>query len=401
MEKRKKVVLAFSGGLDTTYCAIYLSKKLNMDVYTVLGNTGGFTTKELIDIENKTKELGVIQHMNLDVTKEYYDKCIKYMIMGNILKNNTYPLSVSSERAFQAMAIAKYANELGADYIAHGSTGAGNDQIRFDLFFKIMAPNAEIITPTRDLKLSREEEVKYLKINGISADFEKMKYSINAGIWGTSIGGKETLSSHLGLPESAYPSQVELEETSLLKIGFEKGQIQSVDGQLFEHPIDAIQKIQSIGGKYGIGRDMHIGDTIIGTKGRVAFEAAAPIMIIKAHQTLEKHTLTKWQMYWKEQLANWYGMLLHEAQYLDPVMRNIESFFEDSQKKVSGEVSLKLFPKYFEVIGISSPHDLMSDAFGKYGESNGSWTADDVKGFTQILSNPLNIYHTVNKETVE
>lgn len=401
MEKRKKVVLAFSGGLDTTYCAIYLSKKLNMDVYTVLGNTGGFSTKELIDIENKTKELGVIQHTNLDITKEYYDKCIKYMIMGNVLKNNTYPLSVSSERAFQAMAIAKYANEMGADYIAHGSTGAGNDQIRFDLFFKIMAPQAEIITPTRDLKLSREDEIKYLKENGVTADFEKMQYSINAGIWGTSIGGKETLSSHLSLPESAYPSQVELEEESLLKIGFEKGQIKSVNGQLFKHPIDAINKIQSIGGKYGIGRDMHIGDTIIGTKGRVAFEAAAPIMIIKAHQTLEKHTLTKWQMYWKEQLANWYGMLLHEAQYLDPVMRNIESFFEDSQKKVSGEVSLKLYPRYFEVIGISSPHDLMSDAFGKYGESNGSWTADDVKGFTQILSNPLNIYHTVNKETVE
>lgn len=401
MEKRKKVVLAYSGGLDTTYCAIYLSKKLNMDVYTVLGNTGGFSTKELIDIKNKTKELGVIQHTNLDVTKEYYDKCIKYMIMGNVLKNNTYPLSVSSERAFQAMAIAKYANEMGADYIAHGSTGAGNDQIRFDLFFKIMAPQAEIITPTRDLKLSREDEIKYLKENGVTADFEKMQYSINAGIWGTSIGGKETLSSHLSLPESAYPSQIELEEESLLKIGFEKGQIKSVNGQLFKHPIDGISKIQSIGGKYGIGRDMHIGDTIIGTKGRVAFEAAAPIMIIKAHQTLEKHTLTKWQMYWKEQLANWYGLLLHEAQYLDPVMRNIESFFEDSQKKVSGEVSLKLYPRNFEIIGVSSPHDLMSDAFGKYGESNGSWTADDVKGFTQILSNPLNIYHTVNKETIE
>lgn len=401
MEVRKKVVLAYSGGLDTTYCAIYLSKKLNMDVYTVLGNTGGFSPEELNNIENRTKDLGVIQHTTLDVTQEYYDKCIKYMIMGNVLKNNTYPLSVSSERAFQAMAIAKYANEMGADYIAHGSTGAGNDQIRFDLFFKIMAPQAEIITPTRDLKLSREDEIKYLKINGISADFEKMQYSINAGIWGTSIGGKETLSSDQSLPESAYPSQVELSDPTTLKIKFEKGQIQSVNGQLFEDPIEAIKKIQSIGGKYGIGRDMHIGDTIIGTKGRVAFEAAAPIMIIKAHQTLEKHTLTKWQMYWKEQLANWYGMLLHEAQYLDPVMRNIENFFEDSQKNVSGEVSLKLYPRSFEAIGISSPHDLMSDAFGKYGESNGSWTADDVKGFTQILSNPLNIYHTVNKETTE
>jgi argininosuccinate synthase len=397
MTDKKKVVLAYSGGLDTTYCALYLSKELNMEVYTVLGNTGGFSPEELEDIEQKTKQLGVKEHTVLDVTQEYYEKCIKYMIMGNVLKNNTYPLSVSSERAFQAMAIAQYAHQIGADYIAHGSTGAGNDQIRFDLIFKIMSPNAEIITPTRDMELSRETEIDYLKKNGVTANFDKMQYSINAGIWGTSIGGKETLSSNQGLPEEAYPSQVMKTEPTKLEIGFEQGQVVSVNGVNYDNPLDAIKEIQSIGGAYGIGRDMHIGDTIIGTKGRVAFEAAAPLMILKAHETLEKHTLSKWQMHWKEQLSNWYGMLLHEAQYLEPVMRNIEAFLKDSQKTVNGTAILMLYPRYFEVEGITSPNDLMSDAFGKYGESNEGWTADDVKGFTNILANSMKIYYTVNE----
>lgn len=396
-DNKKKVVLAYSGGLDTTYCALYLSKELNMEVYTALGNTGGFSASELKEIEERTKTLGVKAHATLDVTQEYYDKCIKYMIMGNVLKNHTYPLSVSSERAFQAMAIAQYAHEIGADYIAHGSTGAGNDQIRFDLIFNIMAPNAKIITPTRDLELSRETEINYLKEHGVSANFEKMEYSINAGIWGTSIGGKETLSSDQPLPEEAYPSQITMTEPCKMEIGFDNGELVSVDGETFTNPLDAIKKIGAIGSSYGIGRDMHVGDTILGTKGRVAFEAAAPLMILKAHLTLEKHTLTKWQMYWKEQLSNWYGMLLHEAQYLEPVMRNIETFLTDSQKNVTGTVTLKLYPKYFEVEGICSDHDLMNDAFGKYGESTQGWTPEDVKGFTNILSNPLKIYYTINK----
>jgi len=395
---KKKVVLAYSGGLDTTYCALYLSKELNMDVYTVLGNTGGFTDSELVEIEKRTKQLGVIQHTAIDITKEYYEKCIKYMIMGNVLKNNTYPLSVSSERAFQAMAIAQYAHSIDADYIAHGSTGAGNDQIRFDLIFKIMAPNAEIITPTRDLELSRETEISYLKANGIQANFEKMQYSINAGIWGISIGGKETLSSNLPLPEEAYPKQVVKTDPEKLNIEFAKGELVGVNGQKVAHPLEAIKLIEKAGAAFGIGRDMHVGDTIIGTKGRVAFEAAAPLMIIKAHETLEKHTLSKWQMYWKDQISNFYGMLLHEAQYLEPVMRNMETFLVDSQKKVNGSVTIKMSPKYFEVEGIESPNDLMSDLFGKYGETNEGWTADDVKGFTNILANSLKIYHTVNQE---
>lgn len=394
--KDKKVVLAYSGGLDTTYCALHLSKDLGMKVYTVLGNTGGFSDQDLAAIENKTQKLGVIAHTSIDLTKEYYEKCIKFLIMGNVLKNNCYPLSVSSERAFQAMAIAQYANEIGADFIAHGSTGAGNDQIRFDLIFKIMAPNAQIITPTRDLELSREEEIQYLKDHGIDDAFEKMAYSINAGIWGTSIGGKETLVSDQTIPEDAYPSQVIQTEESELSIGFEKGELVSVNGQKFENPLDAIKTIEKLGSAYGIGRDMHIGDTILGTKGRVAFEAAAPILILKAHEMLEKHCLSKWQMYWKEQLGDFYGMLLHEAQYLEPLMRNIECFLEETQKTVSGEVKLMLYPKYYQMIGVNSPNDLMNDAFGQYGEKNEGWTADDVKGFTTILANSMKIYHAVN-----
>lgn len=396
MTDNKKVVLAYSGGLDTSYCALYLSKELNMEVHTVLGNTGGFTSSELKDIALKAKNLGVNNHLVINLTNEYYHKCIKYMIMGNVLKNNTYPLSVSSERAFQAMAIAQYAHEIKADYIAHGSTGAGNDQVRFDLIFKIMAPNAEIITPTRDMGLSREFEINYLKKNGVDANFDKMEYSINAGLWGTSIGGKETLTSHKALPESAYPSQLSKFDESELIIAFREGEIVSVNNKKYDNPVEAIQEIENLASPYAIGRDMHIGDTIIGTKGRVAFQAAAALIIIKAHETLEKHTLTKWQMYWKEQLSNWYGMLLHEVQYLEPVMRNIETFLLDSQKTVNGEVIIKLAAKRFEIQGIKSPNDLMNDAFGQYGEKSDAWTPDDVKGFTNILANSMKIYHSVN-----
>ncbi len=393
----KKVVLAYSGGLDTTYCALYLSEKMGLKVYTALANTGGFSAEELKEIEERTKLLQVKKHLTIDVTSTYYKKCIRYMIMGNMLKNNTYPLSVSSERAFQAIAIAEYANAIDADYIAHGSTGAGNDQIRFDLIFKILAPNAQIITPTRDLELSREDEIAYLKEKGIKANFEKMKYSINAGIWGTSVGGLETLTSHKALPEEAYPSPLKKTGEEQLELEFEKGELIGVNGTKYS-PLDAIKKVNKLGSAYAIGRDIHVGDTIIGTKGRVGFEAAGPLLIIKAHEALEKHTLTKWQLYWKKQLSEWYGMFLHEAQYLEPVMRNIEKFLEDSQQNVSGKVFLKLAPKRYEIEGIESKHDLMDAQFGAYGEKAEGWTAEDVKGFINILGNPLKIYHTINKE---
>ncbi len=391
-----KVVLAYSGGLDTSFCVKYLTNEKKLEVHSAIANTGGFGTDELATIEKNAYALGVASHATLDVTEVYYRKCIRYMVYGNILKNNTYPLSVSSERIFQALAIVDYARKVGARYIAHGSTGAGNDQVRFDLTFQILAPEMEIITPIRDLKLSRDEEIDYLKKCGVQRDWTKMAYSINKGLWGTSVGGKETLTSRKPLPSEAYPSQPQSNGNELLTIDFEKGEITKVNGQLYTTQTEAIRAIETLGNKYAIGRDIHVGDTIIGIKGRVGFEAAAPLMIIKAHHALEKHTLTKWQLYWKEQLANWYGMLLHEAQYLEPVMRDIEAFLENTQQNVTGTVYLRLNTYRFEVEGIESAHDLMKSGFGDYGEVNKAWSADDVKGFTTILGNSLKIYNKVN-----
>ena len=392
---KKKVVLAFSGGLDTSYCAKYLSDEKGFDVYSVIVNTGGFSDAELAEVEQRAYNLGVCHHETVDVTQDYYNNCIKYMIFGNILKNNTYPLSVSSERAFQAMATVAYAQKTGAQYIAHGSTGAGNDQVRFDLVFQILMPDVKVITPIRDMKLSREAEIEYLKSKGVTDNWEKKAYSINKGLWGTSIGGRETLSSDSWLPEEAYPSQLKVTGETLLELTFEKGEPVEVDGEKLP-PVEVIRRIEKTASAYAIGRDTHVGDTIIGIKGRVGFEAAAPLILIKAHHLLEKHVLTKWQQYWKEQLANWYGMLLHEGQYLDPVMRNIEKFMDDSQKYVSGRVKVILHPYRFEVLGVSSEHDLMNAKFAKYGEENTAFTGDDVIGFTKILSNQMKIYGAVN-----
>ncbi len=393
----KKLVLAFSGGLDTSFCAKYLKEEKGFEVYTAIANTGGFSEQELKVIEERAYKLGAVKHVVIDVTNEYYQNCIRYMVYGNVLRNNTYPISVSSERVFQAIATINYAKEIGAGYIAHGSTGAGNDQIRFDLTFQVLAPEIEIITPTRDLLLSRQEEIDYLKKHGIEEDFVKMQYSINQGLWGTSVGGKETLTSSKGLPETAYPSRLEATDERLLELGFIKGELKTIDGKSFDNGPKIIQALEEIASKYAIGRDIHVGDTIIGIKGRVGFEAAAPMLIIKAHHLLEKHTLSKWQIYWKEQLGNWYGMFLHEALYHEPVMRNIETFLESTQGNVTGKVFVKLKPYHFELQGIESEHDLMNSGFGEYGETVKAWTANDVKGFTKILSNSLKIYNKVNK----
>ncbi|WP_167614412.1 argininosuccinate synthase [Maribellus sediminis] len=392
----KKLVLAFSGGLDTSFCVKYLKEEKGFEVYTAIANTGGFSDKELKAIEERALALGAVQHVTLDVTNEYYEKCIRYMVFGNVLRNNTYPISVSSERVFQAIATIEYAKEIGAAYIAHGSTGAGNDQIRFDLTFQVLAPDIEIITPTRDLMLSRQQEIDYLKKFGFEADFTKMAYSINQGLWGTSVGGKETLTTNKNLPEEAYPSQLEATGEKVIELGFEKGELVSLDGEFYEDGPEIIRALEEVASKYAIGRDTHVGDTIIGIKGRVGFEAAAPMITIKAHHLLEKHTLTKWQSYWKEQLGNWYGMFLHEAMYHEPVMRNIEDFLESSQEKVTGKVIVKLKPYHFELVGIESEHDLMNSGFGEYGETVEAWTADDIKGFTKIMSNSLKIYNKVN-----
>ncbi|MDR0732912.1 MAG: argininosuccinate synthase [Dysgonamonadaceae bacterium] len=389
---KKKVVLAFSGGLDTSFCAMYLSQEKGYEVYTALANTGGFDADDLKKIEERAYQLGAKKHVSIDITKEYYDRCIKYMVFGNVLRNGTYPVSVSSERIFQALAIIRYAKEIGADYVAHGSTGAGNDQVRFDLTFEVIAPEIEILTPTRDMTLTREYEIDYLKKHGYEADFRKMTYSINKGLWGTSIGGKETLQSDQTLPEEAYPSQLREKGEEILKISFEKGEISAVNGKPYADKVQAIREIERIGAGYAVGRDMHVGDTIIGIKGRVGFEAAAPLLIINGHKMLEKHTLSKWQQYWKDQIGTWYGMFLHEAQYLEPVMRDMEAFLQNSQNHVTGTVSIRLQPYHFTLVGIESDYDLMKTDFGEYGEINKAWTAEDAKGFTKITAIPAKIY---------
>ncbi|MEQ1677427.1 MAG: argininosuccinate synthase [Chitinophagaceae bacterium] len=395
----KKVVLGFSGGLDTSYCAKYLGEDKGYEVHSIIVNTGGFDEAELKQIEAHAFKLGVKTHTTIDAVKGYYDRIIKYLIFGNVLKNNTYPLSVSAERLSQALHIAEHVKKLNADAVAHGSTGAGNDQVRFDMIFHIMIPGVEIITPIRDLKLSREEEIAYLKGKGVEMNFDKSMYSINKGLWGTSVGGKETLSSKGMLPEEAWPTQVSKSDSQEVRLTFTKGELTAVDGNNFTHPSEAIQYLQTIAGPYGIGRDIHVGDTIIGIKGRVGFEAAAPMVILKAHHALEKHVLTKWQLQWKDQLAQFYGNWLHEGQILDPVMRDIEAFLENSQQNVTGEVFVQLMPYRFQVIGIESKYDLMNSKFGKYGEMNTGFTGDDVRGFSKIFGNQTSIYHLVKQDT--
>lgn len=394
-----KVILGFSGGLDTSYCAQYLVKEKGYEVHSVIVNTGGFSNEELIDIEAHAYRLGVTTHTTIHAVTEYYDSIVKYLVFGNVLKNNTYPLSVSAERLSQAINIAKHAASLNADAVAHGSTGAGNDQVRFDMIFNTMLPGVTIITPIRDMKLSREAEIEYLKANHVQMNFEKAAYSINKGLWGTSVGGKETLNSNGMLPEHAWPTQLDHTLTERpIKLTFEKGELTSIDDKTFDHPAEAIQYLQTIAGQYAIGRDIHVGDTIIGIKGRVGFEAAAPMLIIKAHHALEKHVLTKSQLNMKDQLAQSYGNWLHEGLIMDPVMRDIESFFESTQANVTGDVFAQLMPYRFMITGIQSPYDLMSNRFGSYGEMNNSWTGEDVRGFTKIFGNQTSIHHLVKKD---
>jgi argininosuccinate synthase len=397
-ETGAKVVVGFSGGLDTSFCVKYLTNEKGFEVHTITVNTGGFSKEELKEIERHAYALGAKTHKAVSAEESYYNTIIRFLIYGNVLKNNTYPLSVSAERLIQAMHIADHVEELKADAVVHGSTGAGNDQVRFDMVFNIMIPGIEIITPIRDMRLSREAEIEYLKTAGVDMDFEKSMYSINKGLWGTSVGGVETLSSYGALPEEAWPTQVTKHESEEIRISFDKGELIEVNGERFDHPVKAIQYLQEVAGPYGIGRDIHIGDTIIGIKGRVGFEAAAPMIIIKAHHALEKHVLTKWQLNWKDQLAQFYGNWLHEGQIMDPVMRDMEAYFKNTQKNVTGSVFIKLAPYNFQIIGIESKYDLMNSQFGKYGEMNSGWTGDDVRGFSKIFGNQTLIWHKVKDD---
>lgn len=397
--EKKKIVLGFSGGLDTTYCAKYLSDELGYEVHSIIVNTGGFDEAELKQIEAHAYRLGVASHISVEATEDYYNRILRYLIYGNCLKNNTYPLSVSAERLMQAIHIAEHARQLGAQALAHGSTGAGNDQVRFDMIFHVLLPGIQIVTPIRDQKLSREEEINYLKSKGVEMNFEKAVYSINKGLWGTSVGGRETLNSKGLLPEEAWPTQLQADKSAKLTLGFETGELIYVNDIRYDHPVHAIKKLQELAAPFAIGRDIHVGDTIIGIKGRVGFEAAAPLIILKAHHALEKHVLTKWQLQWKDTLAQFYGNWLHEGQILDPVMRDIESFFENSQQTVAGKVHVELHPYRFVIAGIESPFDLMSSEFGKYGEMNNGYTGEDVRGFSTIFGNQVRIWHAVQNHT--
>ncbi len=398
---KKQVVLAYSGGLDTSYCIKYLTEELGFDVLAVTIQTGGFDKNEVKSLKAKALSLGASKFKLIDATKTYYDKCIKYLLFGNVLRNNTYPLSVSAERVFQAIELVKYAKQIDAQAIAHGSTGAGNDQVRFDSVIEILAPEMEIITPIRDQKLTRKQEVNYLKKRGVELEWAQAQYSINQGLWGTSVGGKETLTSDKYLPETAWPNQLKSEEPHTIRLTFESGNITGLNKKKYRHPTLLIEYLNKIAGGFAIGRDIHVGDTIIGIKGRVGFEAPGPLILIKAHHLLEKHILTKWQQYWKEQLANWYGMFLHEGQFLDPVMRNIEKFLADSQKLVSGDVLVRLSPYRFECLGIDAKNDLMRSKAGQYGEMNQGWTGDDVRGFTKIFSNATKIHFQSNPDSAK
>ncbi len=400
-DKRKKVVVAYSGGLDTSFTIMYLTKEMGYDVYAACANTGGFSEQQLRENEERAYKLGAKKYVTLDVTGEYYEKSIKYMVYGNVLRNGTYPISVSSERIFQALAVARYAKEIGAQAIAHGSTGAGNDQVRFDMTFLVAAPDMEIITLTRDMNLSRQQEVDYLNQHGFKADFTKLKYSYNVGLWGTSICGGEILDSKQGLPETAYLKQVTKDGSEQISLEFKAGVLVGVNGEKFDDGVKAVQKVESIAAPYGVGRDMHVGDTIVGIKGRVGFEAAAPMLIIAAHKFLEKFTLSKWQQYWKDQVANWYGMFLHEIHYLEPVMRDIEAMLESSQRNVNGTVTMELRPYGFSTVGVDSPDDLVKNKLGEYGEGAKGWTSEDAKGFIKVSSTPLRAYYLTHPDEGE
>ena len=396
MEK-KKVVVAFSGGLDTSYTVMKLAND-GYEVYAACANTGGFSAEQLKANEENAYKLGAVKYVTLDVTQEYYEKSLKYMVYGNVLRNNCYPISVSSERIFQAIAIARYANEIGAHAIAHGPTGAGNDQIRFDMTSLAMAPAVQITTLTRDGNPSRQEEIDYLNAHGYFADFTKLKYSYNVGIWGTSICGGEILDSTQGLPESAYLKHPTKQEPEILTLGIDNDELESVNGKNYDDKIAAIQPVEEIGAAYAIGRDCHVGDTIIGIKGRVGFEAAAPMLIIGAHRFLEKYTLSKWQQYWKDQVSNWYGMFLHESQYLEPVMPDIEAMLTSSQRNVTGVVTLELRPYCFQTLGVDSPNDLVKNKLGEYGETAKAWSSDDAKGFIKVSSTALRAYYLAHPD---
>lgn len=381
-------VLAFSGGLDTSFCLLYLREKLGYDVTTVTIDCGGFDAETLARIEARALALGATEHLTLDGTPTIFADHISYLVKGNVRRGGAYPLCVGAERVVQARIVAAVARERGADAVAHGSTGAGNDQIRFDVALRALCPDLTILTPVRDEGWTREASAAWLAERGVEVSLETREYSINEGLWGVTIGGKETHDSWQVPPEAAYawtvsPQQAPADGLTVV-IGFDRGLPVSLDGVAMDG-VQLVRELNRRGADHGIGRGIHVGDTILGIKGRIAFEAPAAHILIEAHRELEKLVLTRWQAHLKDQVSSFYGMLLHEAQYFDPVMRDVEAFLDSSQSAVCGEVKVKLCQGVTSVVGARSPFSLMSAGAGTYGERNTLWTGADARGFAAIF----------------
>ena len=392
----KPILLAFSGGLDTSFCVPWLAETYGRPIVTLTVNTGGIDAEAAQVLEQRSKQLGAVAHHLVDARPAYFEQVIRYLIMGNVRRGNLYPLCVGAERVLQAQTVAQWARKLGTDAVAHGSTAAGNDQVRFEVALRTLAPELEILAPVRDRAFKRPDQLAYLEARKLPVPPFGAAYSVNRGLWGTTIGGKETLTSHECIPDTAWvltrDAFTNPQAPERHTVGFEKGIPCSLDGKPLD-PVSLIEQAEVIGAKFGVGRGIHLGDTIIGFKGRVAFEAPAAEVLLNAHRELEKLVLSARQARVKDTLAGPYGDLVHEGQHLDPVCRDMEAFFVSSQQRVTGEVRLLFRPGVAFVEGVASPYSLMKASKGAYGESVGEWTAAEAHGFSKMLALP-GIFYT-------
>jgi len=402
---KKKIVLAYSGGLDTSYCIPYLQEKKGFDVVTVTADTGGFDAEELREIEARSKALGAIEHFTVDGRQRVFERWVSYLIKGNVLRGQVYPLAVAAERVVQAEIVAEKAIAVHASAVAHGSTGAGNDQVRFDVAFHVLLPGIEIVTPTRDEKLSRDEEYQFLKARGVDIDPSMREYSINSGLWGATIGGGVTHDSTREIPADVWERAVDVaptDESEVVSIGFEAGvPVAMGGGRLADPRMGGVELINTLGDicrRHRVGFGIHIGDTVLGIKGRIAFEAGAAIVLIHAHRELEKITLTAWQRFWKDHLAEFYGKMLHEGQAFEPALRDIEAMIDSSQTRVSGVAGVRLGAGSFQVITVDSPHSLAGAAAGVYGEMPKLWEGKDVRGYSTMAAIPARLHRAAGSK---
>jgi argininosuccinate synthase len=385
----KPILLAFSGGLDTSFCVPWLKETYGRPVTTVTVDTGGIDAESARQLAARARELGALEHHLIDARGAYFDQVLKFLIMGNVRRGQLYPLCVGAERVLQAQTIAQMALKLGSQTVAHGCTAAGNDQVRFEVALRTLAPDLEILAPVRDRAFKRPEQLQYLKDHALPIPPYGAAYSVNRGLWGVTIGGKETLTSDGSIPESAWV--LSRDAFTLPRpperhvLGFERGVPTALDGEHLP-AVTIIERLEALAGPFGIGRGIHLGDTVIGTKGRVAFEAPAAEVLLTAHRELEKLVLTGKQARIKEMVAGPYGDMVHEGQHLDPVCRDIEAFLTSSQARVSGEVRVLLRPGSAFIEGVSSPYSLMAASRGVYGEAAGEWTPADALGYSKMLA---------------